>query len=96
MRAAFKIGACFDMLLIGAFVALVGAIVAGHVLDFGRQDKLAAIKLAQDKEACSYEVLQAIRTGKTPDGVTAALNSSPYARKSCADFQVNGVPLIHK
>lgn len=96
MRAAFKVGAGFDIILIGAFVTLVGAMVAGYMLDAREKDKQTAIRLAQEKEACSYEVLQAIRVGKTPDGVTAALHSSPYARKSCANFQINGVPLIPK
>lgn len=96
MRAAFKIGAGLDILLGGAFLVLVVGMLASFVLDSGQSDEQAAIKLAQEKEACSYEVLQAIRVGKTPDGVTAALNASPHAQKSCARFQINDVPLTRK
>lgn len=85
-----------DGVIISGMVALVGFMAFSYWKDKPERERLEAVKEAQLKEFCAYEIMQATRKNETPEDTLIALRSSPHARKSCADYAIKGVPLIPK
>lgn len=73
---------------LGGAAAILGLILySGH--------RIGEEKLARNKQECSSLLLAAIRKSDyTPGEAEAIVRADPRAREVCADFEINGVPVI--
>lgn len=76
------------LVYVGAVAGIFGLILySGH--------RIGEQKTAQNKQECAAALLVALRqSGYKPGEAEAIARTDPHARKVCAEFEMDGVPVI--
>jgi hypothetical protein len=74
-------------LLAAPAALLAGILVIGHSIDQGKTP-------GAEKRACAQAILDVIERANSRDEAEAMIRTDPNARKVCARFEMNGVPVI--
>lgn len=74
------------LLPLGAMAAMAVILFSGYQVNEARAEK--------NKQACAAAIQEAVGRSSSVDEVNAIARADPRVREACADFDMNGVPVV--